>query len=73
MQSLEQITKQVENLSKLEKELLVKNLLEKMDHKDIIKLLQEKINDADIMATLKMIEPVFRDWDNEEDSIYDNL
>ncbi len=68
MQNLEQVTKQVENLSKSEKELLVKKLLEKMEYKDIIKLLEEKINDADIMATLKLIEPGFSDWNNEEDN-----
>ena len=41
---------------------------------DEIRLLLEKVQDnQELIGILKTIEPVFQDWANEEDSIYDSL
>jgi hypothetical protein len=41
---------------------------------DEIKALLARVKDnQELIGILKTIEPVFEDWVNEEDSIYDNL
>lgn len=73
MQNVEQLSKQIINLSKKEKEALLKKLILQMDSKYVIELFKETMDKEDIAVTLKMIEPVFADWDNKEDEIYDSM
>lgn len=73
MQNVEQLSKQIINLSKKEKEALLKKIILQMDSKYVIELFKETMNKKDIAVTLKMIEPVFADWDNKEDEIYDSM
>ncbi len=73
MSKIETLTANIESLSKDEQRELVKKLLEKMTN-DEIRVLLEKIKDnQELIGMLKTIEPVFQDWVNEEDSIYDSL
>ena len=44
-----------------------------MNNDDIIRLLEKLKDNMELLELLKIIEPVFEDWDNEEDSIYDRL
>lgn len=73
MQNVEQLSKQIINLSKKEKEALLKKLILQMDSKYVIELFKETMDKEDIAVTLKMIEPIFADWDNKEDEIYDSM
>ncbi len=73
MSKVETLTESIESLSKDEQKELTKKLLEKMTS-DEIRILLEKIKDnQELIGILKTIEPVFQDWVNEEDSIYDSL
>lgn len=73
MSKIETLTESIESLSKDEQRELAKKLLEKMTG-DEIKMLLEKIKDnQELIGILKTIEPVFQDWVNEEDSVYDSL
>lgn len=73
MQNVEQLSEQIINLSKKEKEALLKKIILQMDSKYVIELFKETMNKEDIAVTLKIIEPVFADWDNKEDEIYDSM
>jgi len=73
MSKIENLTESIESLSKDEQKELTKKLLEKMTT-DEIKMLLTKVKDnQEIIGLLKTIEPVFEDWVNEEDNIYDSL
>lgn len=73
MSKLENLTERIEKLSKDDQRELINKLLEKMSSNEI-RLLLEKIKDnAELIGMLKTVEPVFEDWVNEEDSIYDSL
>ncbi len=73
MSKIETLTESIESLSKDEQKELTKKLLEKMTS-DEIRVLLEKVKDnQELIGILKTIEPVFEDWINEEDSIYDRL
>jgi Trp operon repressor len=73
MSKIESLTRGIESLSKDEQEELINNLLEKMTT-DEIKALFDRVKDnQELIGILKTIEPVFEDWVNEEDSIYDSL
>lgn len=73
MSNVDNLAKEIGNLSKVERQELVKKLLEKMNKDEIIQLLEKMTDDAELMGMLKTIEPTFNDWLNEEDSVYDNL
>jgi len=73
MSKIENLTESIESLSKDEQKELTKKLLEKMTT-DEIKMLLAKVKDnQELIGLLKTIEPVFEDWVNEEDNIYDSL
>jgi len=73
MSLIEYLSSEIEKLSKNERQELTKKLLEKMNS-DEIRVLMEKSKDSkELMGMLKVAEPAFEDWDNEEDMIYDNL
>jgi len=73
MSKIETLTESIESLSKDEQRELIKMLLEKMTS-DEIRVLLEKIKDnQELIGMLKASEPVFEDWVNEEDSIYNSL
>ena len=73
MSKLENLTERIEKLSKDDQRELINKLLEKMSSNEI-RLLLDKIKDnAELIGMLKTVEPVFEDWVNEEDSIYDSL
>jgi len=59
--SLEEIEKAIKKLDKVEQQKLLQNLL---------KLLNI---DPESFSWLKVAEPSFAFWDNEDDAIYDNL
>jgi len=73
MSKIEILTESIESLSKDEQRELVKKLLEKMTSDEIRSLLEKVKDNQELIGILKTIEPVFEDWVNEEDSIYDNL
>ena len=73
MSLVEYLSTEIEKLPKNEKQELTKKLLENMDGNEI-RVLMEKIKDSkELAGMLKVAEPAFADWDNEEDKIYDNL
>jgi hypothetical protein len=51
----------------------VKKLLEKMNRDEIMHLLERLKDDLELAAMLKLSEQTFKNWDNEEDSVYDSL
>lgn len=73
MSKIEVLTESIESLTKEEQKELTKKLLEKMNS-DEIRVLLEKIKDnQELIGILNTIEPVFEDWFNEEDNVYDSL
>ncbi len=73
MSKLELLTESIESLSKEEKSELVRKLIEGMTSDEVKQLLDKMSDNQDLIGMLKTIEPVFEDWLNEEDSIYDSL
>lgn len=71
--SVEQLTIELEKLTSTEKQEIAKRLMKKMDNDEIQELLKQLKEDTDLLEMLKMVEPVFDDWNNEEDEIYDHL
>ncbi len=67
------LTSEVEKLSDTEKRELVDKLLKTMSKAQIKQLIDRNINDEELLNILKAAEPLFSDWENEEDAIYDNL
>lgn len=73
MSKIEIIAESIESLSKDEQRELMKRLLEKMTGEEIRALLEKIKDNQELIGILNTIEPVFEDWVNEEDSIYDSL
>ena len=73
MSKIEGLTESIESLSKDEQKELTKKLLEKMTTDEIRTLLEKVKDNQELIGLLKTIEPVFEDWVNEEDNIYDSL
>ena len=73
MSKIEGLTESIESLSKDEQKKLTKKLLEKMTTDEIRTLLEKVKDNQELIGLLKTIEPVFEDWVNEEDNIYDSL
>jgi len=73
MSKIEGLTESIESLSKDEQKELTKKLLEKMTTDEIKTLLTKVKDNQELIGLLKTIEPVFEDWVNEEDNIYDSL
>ncbi len=73
MSKIEGLSKSIESLSKDEQKELTKKLLEKMTIDEIRTLLAKVKDNQELIGLLKTIEPVFEDWVNEEDNIYDSL
>ncbi len=73
MKKIEGLTESIESLSKDEQKELTKKLLEKMTTDEIRTLLEKVKDNQELIGLLKTIEPVFEDWVNEEDNIYDSL
>ncbi|MGI6317623.1 MAG: hypothetical protein ACOX1J_02625 [Dethiobacteria bacterium] len=73
MSNIEYLTAEIERLSDVEKQEIAKKLLEKMSNDEIIQLLEKLKDNMELIEMLKIAEPLYKDWDNEEDSIYDNL
>ena len=73
MSKIENLTESIESLSKDEQKELTKKLLEKMTTDEIKTLLTKVKDNQELIGLLKTIEPVFEDWVNEEDNIYDSL
>ena len=73
MSHVEYLSSQIEKLSWQEKQELTKKLLEKMNSEEIEELMEKIKDNKELTGILKLIEPVFEDWDNEEDQVYDNL
>jgi len=73
MSNIEQLTTEIEKLSSAEKQEMVKILFEKMNNDEIMQLLEKLKDNMELFELLKITKPVFEDWDNEEDSIYDHL
>jgi hypothetical protein len=73
MSKIEGLTESIESLSKDEQKELTKKLLEKMTIDEIRTLLAKVKDNQELIGLLKTIEPVFEDWVNEEDNIYDSL
>lgn len=67
------LTSEVEKLSDTEKRELVDKLLKTMSKAQIKQLIDRNINNEELLNILKVAEPLFSDWENEEDAIYDNL
>ncbi len=73
MSKIEVLTESIESLTKEEQRELAKKLLEKMNSEEIRALLEKIKDNQELIGILNTIEPVFEDWVNEEDSIYDSL
>ncbi len=73
MSKIAGLTESIESLSKDEQKELTKKLLEKMTIDEIRTLLAKVKDNQELIGLLKTIEPVFEDWVNEEDNIYDSL
>ena len=73
MSNIERLTTEIEKLSSTEKQEMAKKLLEKMNNDEIMQLLEKLKDNIELFGLLKITEPVFEDWDNEEDCIYDHL
>jgi len=73
VKKIEGLTESIESLSKDEQKELTKKLLEKMTTDEIRTLLEKVKDNQELIGLLKTIEPVFEDWVNEEDNIYDSL
>jgi len=73
MSKIKSLTKSIDSLSKDEQKELTKKLLEKMTTDEIRTLLEKVKDNQELIGLLKTIEPVFEDWVNEEDNIYDSL
>lgn len=73
MSKIEGLTESIESLSKEDQKELTKKLLEKMTIDEIRTLLAKVKDNQELIGLLKTIEPVFEDWVNEEDNIYDSL
>lgn len=73
MSKIDTLTQEFGTLSKGEKEELIKKLLDQMEMLDVIELVEKIRSDKEVLELLKTIAPVFSDWDNDEDSVYDNL
>ncbi|MHB1126313.1 MAG: hypothetical protein ACYC2T_05055 [Bacillota bacterium] len=72
-QDIDVIAREIGQLDGREKEELMKKVLDSMSKEEIKGLLQRLHNKAEVRWLLKVIEPVFVDWDSEEDSVYDDL
>jgi len=73
MSKIEELTESIESLSKDEQKELTKKLLKKMTTAEIRTLLEKVKDNQELIGLLKTIEPVFEDWVNEEDNVYDSL
>jgi flagellar motility protein MotE (MotC chaperone) len=73
MSGIRHIESEINKLSSSEKQELVKKLLEKMNRDEIMHLLERLKDDLELAAMLKLSEQTFKNWDNEEDSVYDSL
>ena len=73
MSKIEVLTESIKSLSKDEQRELIEKLLEKMTSTEIRILLEKVKDNQELIGLLNTIEPVFEDWVNEEDSIYDSL
>ena len=73
MSKIEMLTESIKSLSKDEQRELIEKLLEKMTSTEIRALLGKVKDNQELIGLLNTIEPVFEDWVNEEDSIYDSL
>lgn len=73
MSNIEQLSTEIEKLTSDEKQEMAKKLLDKMNNDEIMQLLEKLKDKMEVYGMLKVVEPVFSDWDNEEDSVYDNL
>ncbi len=73
MSNIEHLTTEIEKLSSAEKQEMAKILFERMNNDEIMQLLEKLKENMELFGLLKITEPVFEDWDNEEDSIYDHL
>jgi RNA binding exosome subunit len=73
MSKIEVLTERIESLTKEEQRELTKKLLEKMTSDEIRALLEKIKDNQELIGILSAIEPVFEDWVNEEDNVYDCL
>ncbi len=73
MKKLNFLTSEAEKLSDTEKKELADKLLKKMSKAQIGELIDRNVNNIELLNTLKVAEPLYSDWENEEDAIYDNL
>ena len=73
MSNIEHLTTEIEKLSSAEKQEMAKILFERMNNDEIMQLLEKLKENMELFGLLKITEPVFEDWDYEEDSIYDHL
>ncbi len=73
MSKIAGLNESIESLSKDEQKELTKKLLEKITMDEIRSLLAKVKDNQEIIGLLKTIEPVFEDWVNEENNIYDSL
>lgn len=69
----DEVINKIKELSKPEVRELVKKLINAMDGTDIQDLMAEIQDELEAAGMLKLAEETFDDWDNEEDSYYDNL
>ena len=69
----DEVIKKIGELSKPEVKELVKKLVNTLDGTDIQDLMAEIQDELEAAGMLKLAEETFDDWDNEEDSYYDNL
>ena len=68
----DEVVKKIEGLSKPEVKELVKKLVSTLDGTDIQDLMAEIQDKLEAMGILKIVQENFDDWDNEEDSYYEN-
>lgn len=47
--------------------------IEKLDPNELRELLNKMADRIELLGWLKLAEPVFSDWENEEDAVYDQL
>jgi len=73
MSNIKHLTKEIEKLSSAEKQEMATILFERMNKDEIMQLLEKLKDNMEFFGLFKITEPVFEDWDNEEDSIYDHL
>lgn len=47
--------------------------IEKLDPGELRELLNKMADRIELLGWLKLAEPIFSDWENEEDAVYDQL